>query len=192
MIDTLPKLRAKLAELYCTFLPILWECHQMVLVSLLTGELVRSIELEPRGAAMPDPFSKTERSAIMAAVRGTGNQSTELRMVRLFRHLGMTGWRRGYPVMGRPDFVFPHRRIVVFVDGCFWHGCPVHCRRPSSNQTYWNAKIARNRKRDQTVRRRLKGRGWSVLNVWEHELRRDAVERLTRRLVRFFHPPPTR
>lgn len=107
----------------------------------------------------------------MAAVRSTGNKATETVLVDLFRKHRITGWRRHWPIRGRPDFAFPKQRVAVFVDGCFWHGCPKHVRMPASNQAYWFAKIARNRARDDGVTRELRSRGWSVLRIWEHELK---------------------
>ncbi|MGH8019102.1 MAG: very short patch repair endonuclease [Opitutaceae bacterium] len=119
---------------------------------------------------MADVFSKAKRSAVMARIRATGNKDTELRLMALFRAHGITGWRRRQNLPGRPDFVFRQERLVIFVDGCFWHGCPKHFRAPKSRLTYWEPKIARNRMRDRTVNRALKQLGWKVLRVWEHAL----------------------
>jgi DNA mismatch endonuclease, patch repair protein len=78
----------------------------------------------------------------------------------------------------RADIVFPRRRVVIFVDGCFWHGCPDHCRIPTNNREYWVAKIGRNRHRDESVTAMLEGSGWHVLRVWEHEPSEAAVVRI--------------
>jgi DNA mismatch endonuclease (patch repair protein) len=75
-------------------------------------------------------------------------------------------------LVGKPDFVFPIRRLVVFVDGCFWHGCPKCQRIPSSNVPYWDRKIERNRIRDRAVNTSLRRSGWRVLRIWEHQLER--------------------
>jgi DNA mismatch endonuclease (patch repair protein) len=107
----------------------------------------------------------------MAAVRSLGNRSTELRLLEIMRSYRIAGWRRHQKLPGSPDFVFPKQRLAVFVDGCFWHGCRVHCRMPSSRVPYWQAKIARNMKRDRRIRKLLEARGWSVLRVWEHSLK---------------------
>ena len=72
-------------------------------------------------------------------------------------------------VRRRADVVFPRRRIAVFVDGCFWHGCEQHGTSPSTNATYWTVKIARNVSRDAETRRLLQDAGWVVVRVWEHE-----------------------
>jgi DNA mismatch endonuclease (patch repair protein) len=107
---------------------------------------------------------------VMAAVRSNGNRSTELRLARILRAKGITGWRRHRRFPGRPDFVFPMERVAVFVDGCLWHGCPLHCRMPKSNTAYWSRKIVRNRLRDREVEALLRKSGWNVCRIWEHAL----------------------
>lgn len=116
----------------------------------------------------------------MATVRSTGNKVTELRLARIVRTHGIKGWRRHLPLPGKPDFVFQKEHVAVFVDGCFWHGCPKHLRTPKSNQAYWRRKIAMNRMRDVRVNRVLRKGGWHVLRVWEHELKNEP--RLVKRL----------
>ena len=115
-------------------------------------------------------LTKKRRSEVMRSIRSGGNKTTELKLASIFRAHGIKGWRRRQRVPGKPDFVFWRERIALFVDGCFWHGCPVHCRRPSSNRDYWLPKILRNQKRDTVVRNFLKKGGWRVLRVWEHDL----------------------
>jgi DNA mismatch endonuclease (patch repair protein) len=73
-------------------------------------------------------------------------------------------------VDGKPDFYFPKRRLVVFADGCFWHGCKVCYRRPNTRRKYWDWKIRRNKQRDEAVDRILKTKGIVVLRFWEHEI----------------------
>ncbi len=107
---------------------------------------------------MADIWSKAKRSEVMARIRGKGNRTTEVRLAALFRVHGITGWRRQYPLPGRPDFAFPARRLAVFVDGCFWHGCPRHGTSPKGNARFWRKKIARNRERDREVNRQLRRR----------------------------------
>ena len=119
-----------------------------------------------------DTFSKQERSLIMAKVKSRGNLSTELKAIQIFNELKIVGWRRNYPVQGRPDFVFLKKRIGVFVDGCFWHGCEKHCRMPNSNQGYWQKKINKNKSRDIYVNNRFAKRGWIVFRIWEHDLKK--------------------
>ena len=131
---------------------------------------------------MPDVFTKTKRSEVMSRIRGRGNKDTELALIKLFRQHHITGWRRNQPIFGKPDFIFPAAKLAVFVDGCFWHGCPTHCRMPSSKQAYWHPKIARNKVRDKVVTTTLRKRGWRVLRIWEHELKKPS--RCLARVVR--------
>jgi len=95
---------------------------------------------------------------------------------------GITGWRRGSTLIGRPDFVFSRLKLAVFVDGCFWHGCPIHGTKPKNNAAFWRKKIATNQARDRLVTRTLRAKGWRVLRIWEHELTRQNERRLIRRL----------
>jgi len=131
---------------------------------------------------MADIWTKEKRSAVMSLIRGHGNKDTELRLIKIFRLFGIIGWRRKQKLFGKPDFVFRKQRVVVFVDGCFWHGCPKCYRRPSSNKKYWDRKFVRNRERDQQVTRLLRKSGWRVLRVWEHDLKHP--RRLLHRLAR--------
>lgn len=117
-----------------------------------------------------DTLTEAQRSERMSRVRNSGNASTELRLVQLFRRHGVIGWRRKFDLFGKPDFVFRSKRIAVFVDGCFWHGCPKHRRIPKSRRTFWEAKLERNRQRDEEVNHTLRAKGWNVLRLWECEL----------------------
>ena len=131
-----------------------------------------------------DIFSPEKRSEVMSRVRGEGNKATELRLISVFRARGIKGWRRRAKVFGKPDFVFPKLKLAVFVDGCFWHGCPAHGTIPATRRDFWEAKITRNRARDREVNRELKARGWRVLRLWEHELRAKREPVLVARLRR--------
>jgi DNA mismatch endonuclease (patch repair protein) len=131
---------------------------------------------------MADVFPTEKRSEIMAAVRSTGNKLTETKLVSIFRKYGIKGWRRHLHLQGKPDFTFRAKRVIVFVDGCFWHGCPKHLRMPSSNRAYWEKKIAANMARDRLNTNQLRRAGWKVLRVWGHEL--DSEQRVLRRLTK--------
>ena len=121
---------------------------------------------------MPDVFTKAKRSAVMARIRGHGNKDTELALMKLFRQHRITGWRRHQKVFGKPDFVFWQMRLALFVDGCFWHGCPKHCKIPAGNRAFWKKKFAANIARDRRVNRELRKLGWRVMRIWEHDLAR--------------------
>jgi DNA mismatch endonuclease (patch repair protein) len=121
-----------------------------------------------------DKFTRDKRSEIMARVRSRGNATTELRALRILRSGAITGWRRHLPIFGRPDFAFFKSRTALFIDGCFWHGCPRCYEAPKSSSAFWLRKLAKNRKRDMEVSRQLRRRGWKVLRVWECRLKSPA------------------
>jgi DNA mismatch endonuclease (patch repair protein) len=106
-------------------------------------------------------------------------------VIAIFRSRGIKGWRRHQALPGKPDFVFRRERLAVFVDGCFWHGCPSHLRMPASNVAYWNAKIARNMARDRRVNGELRRAGWTVVRIWEHAL--SEPNRVAARLLRLLN-----
>ncbi|MFA5058632.1 MAG: very short patch repair endonuclease [Opitutaceae bacterium] len=137
---------------------------------------------------MSDIFSKRKRSQLMATIRSRGNKRTEGALVVLLRRHKIFGWRRHLPVFGRPDFIFPKLRLAIFVDGCFWHGCALHGTMPKHNETYWHAKLARNKVRDRLVTRTLRAQNWRVVRIWEHELCRHNEERLIAKLRRAVFP----
>jgi len=100
---------------------------------------------------MSDVFTKAKRSQVMSRIRAHGNKDTELALIRLFRAAGIKGWRRRQPMFGKPDFIFPKSKLAVFVDGCFWHGCPEHLTLPMNNRSFWARKLDANRRRDRLV-----------------------------------------
>src|ERR1019366_10470136 len=101
---------------------------------------------------MADVHTPEQRSRNMAAVRSRGNLSTEKALrFRLVRS-GISGWRLcPADLSGKPDFVFDDARLAVFVDGCYWHGCPKCYRPPASNKGFWSLKFKRNKARDRKV-----------------------------------------
>lgn len=136
---------------------------------------------------MPDVFTKEKRSEVMSRIRGKGNRRTEGVLLKLFREEGMTGWRRHLKLPGKPDFTFRKERLTVFVDGCFWHGCPKCYRAPKGNRKFWENKVSRNRERDREVNRVLRIRGWRVLRIAEHSLKRLGRKRLISRIEKSLH-----
>jgi DNA mismatch endonuclease (patch repair protein) len=117
-----------------------------------------------------DIYSKAKRSEVMSRIRGRGNKDTEVALAKLFRRHKITGWRRNQKIFGKPDFVFRRERLAVFVDGCFWHGCPKHGTKPKGNAAFWKKKFARNQARDRLVNCTMRRTGWRVLRIWEHIL----------------------
>lgn len=132
---------------------------------------------------MTDIWTTAKRSEVMSRIRSKGNLRTELRLIEIMRAHGITGWRRHQPLAGTPDFTFRSERLAVFVDGCFWHGCQKCYRTPTSNESYWAAKVAGNRVRDRRVAATLRRAGWRVVRIWEHQLRLEP-RRVVRRLVK--------
>lgn len=120
---------------------------------------------------MADVFDSKKRSDIMSKVRSNNNKSTELALIKFFKENKITGWKRNYPVKGHPDFVFLDKKIAVFVDGCFWHGHDCRNTRPSDNAEYWQRKRERNIKHDKEVTAMFENRGWTVIRIWECELK---------------------
>jgi DNA mismatch endonuclease (patch repair protein) len=134
---------------------------------------------------MSDVFSKSKRSEVMSLIRSRGNKATEVAFMKLLRSHRISGWRRhmslrlketgkadgGRRPFVKPDFVFRRPRIAVFIDGCFWHGCRLHGTNPARNAEFWHAKLATNKARDQFVTKSLRRSRWTVLRIWEHQLR---------------------
>lgn len=112
----------------------------------------------------------------MSRIRSRNNKSTELRLRSILRANKLNGWRRHQPLPGAPDFAFGSAKLAVFVDGCFWHGCPKCYKAPGKNAAFWAEKVAYNRRRDRHIARTLRSRDWSVIRIWEHSLKNpDAV-----------------
>lgn len=129
-----------------------------------------------------DIFKKEKRSDIMRAVRSTGNKSTEIALIKIFREYNVKGWRRNYKLFGNPDFVFPTKRIAIFVDGCFWHGHNCRKTTPEDNKEYWENKKHRNIVRDKKVNRTLRKLDWIVIRLWECELKKNKYKRKINRI----------
>jgi DNA mismatch endonuclease, patch repair protein len=121
-----------------------------------------------------DHVTTEVRSKIMAAVHSRGNTTTELPLAKLLWAAGIRGYRKHWPVAGKPDFAWPGRKIAVFVDGCFWHGCS--CKYlPRTNTEFWRNKIETNKRRDRRVAQSLRREGWTVLRIKECVVRKAAT-----------------
>ena len=120
----------------------------------------------------------------MRAIRSSGNRSTELRLKAILARHAITGWKlHPKDAPGNADFYFPEKRVAIFVDGCFFHGCTRCGHIPRTNRTYWAAKIARNKRRDKIILRALRAKGYKVTRIWECQLRNHSRHCLRRILL---------
>jgi DNA mismatch endonuclease (patch repair protein) len=130
---------------------------------------------------MPDSWASSPTArAIMVANRGRDTRPA-LALRSAVHRLGLRFRVEVAPLQGlrrTADLLFPKARVVVLLDGCFWHGCPIHFRLPRTNQMYWLAKISANRVRDADTDRRFSSAGWTVVRVWEHESPSEAADRV--------------
>lgn len=118
-----------------------------------------------------DVHDKATRSYNMSRIRSR-NTEPEIRLRKMLWLCKLRGYRLRARLPGKPDIVFSRAKLAVFIDGCFWHGCPA-CgdgRMPSSNLSYWTDKRRRNIERDKSRNRELEEMGWKVLRLWEHEV----------------------
>ena len=146
--------------------------------------LANSSTLQAPGSSR-DVLSPSQRSRCMSRNKGR-DTGPEISLRRSCWAIGLR-YRLHTKLPGRPDIVFPGAKVVVFVDGCFWHGCPEHYVAPKTRQEFWRAKRESNRQRDRKVNDALDSAGWHVLRIWEHDLRtkdqRTRVAGEIRRLV---------
>lgn len=136
------------------------------------------------GGGLVVPYPEPADSAATRAAKGNRRTDTKPE-VRLRSALHRRGLRfrkdlllRCGGLRVRPDIVFPRRRLCVFVDGCFWHGCPLHQKVPHRNREYWAPKLRRNVERDRQVEAALTSEGWGFVRVWEHEPIDEAADRV--------------
>jgi len=122
---------------------------------------------------MTDTLTPGERSQLMGRIRSSGT-TPEMLLRKALWTAGLR-YRLKNKLPGKPDLVFPAVKVAVFVDGCFWHGCPLHGRVPKSNQRFWLGKFTRNIARDLAASAALSSLGWLVLRFWEHEVEQDLV-----------------
>ena len=132
---------------------------------------------------MSDIFDKRTRSEIMRSVKSKNTKSTELALIKLFKENHITGWRHNYNVKGHPDFVFLNKRIAIFVDGCFWHGHDCRNTRPADQAEYWAKKRERNIQHDKEITLMFEKRGWTVVRIWECELKKKNLPQTKERIL---------
>lgn len=130
-----------------------------------------------------DIFSKKKRSEVMSHIKSKGSKIEKL--------VGKFLWSYGFRyrknvrnMFGNPDFVMKKHKMVVFADSCFWHGCKQHGIFPKSNTYFWKQKILRNSKRDFQVNKHYKKLKWSVIRIWEHDLKTEKGIRKIQKIIR--------
>lgn len=132
---------------------------------------------------MPDVLSPSQRSYCMSRIQANNTRPELVLRKALWAHGFRYRLKNKFP--GRPDLFFSSRKLVVFIDGCFWHNCPLHCQVPQTNQLFWQKKLSKNKERDEKVRRTLESEGWRVLRIWEHEIKNDLPGCINRVLKAF-------
>jgi DNA mismatch endonuclease (patch repair protein) len=131
-----------------------------------------------------DTLTKTQRSYCMARIRSK-NTGPEKALIAEIRSRRLKGYRLHCNLPGKPDIYFQRARLAVFVDGCFWHGCPKCYVRPSTNRDFWTAKVTRNQQRAKNVAVELRKEEVGIIRLWEHQIRASparCAERIQRRL----------
>jgi DNA mismatch endonuclease, patch repair protein len=121
---------------------------------------------------MTDVLTKDQRAYNMSMIRGK-NTGPEIKLRKLLWSQGIRGYRIHYNLLGKPDIVFTKNKIAIFIDGCFWHKCPVDFQEPEIRKEFWMKKINSNVERDKKVNEYLKAEGWVVVRFWEHEIKRN-------------------
>ena len=129
-----------------------------------------------------DIFSNEKRSTVMKAIKSKNTKTTELKMIQIFKDNHIIGWRRTYPLKGKPDFVFPKQRVAIFVDGCFWHGHDCRNITPKDNAEFWTKNRTYNKAHDLEVSNFLILKGWIVLRIWECELKKRNVNQTLKKI----------
>ncbi|MBQ0963645.1 very short patch repair endonuclease [Streptomyces sp. RK23] len=125
--------------------------------------------------------------------QGSRDTAPEIAVRRLLHASGLR-YRVNVPVPGMPrrtiDIVFPRAKVAIFLDGCFWHGCPLHATQPKSNAEWWRTKLDKNMARDVETTGHLRDQGWTVLRFWEHEAPEDVANQVSECLTEAVFPAP--
>lgn len=121
---------------------------------------------------MTDVLTKEQRANNMSKIRGKNTQP-EIKFRKLLWSMGIRGYRIHYNLPGKPDIVFTKKKIAIFIDGCFWHQCPIDFQEPETRKEFWMNKIQSNIDRDKKVNGQLNNDGWTVIRIWEHEIKKE-------------------
>ncbi|MCY8516674.1 very short patch repair endonuclease [Bacillus atrophaeus] len=121
-----------------------------------------------------DNVSKEKRSNTMKAVKSKNTKIEKVVCKKIWRR-GIRFRKNVKDLKGKPDIAIKKYKIVIFIDSCFWHGCPLHGRIPKSNVEFWNNKIKHNIERDKSINQYYTRKGWNILRIWEHDLNKKKV-----------------
>ena len=124
---------------------------------------------------MSDVLTQEQRKYNMSRIKGK-NTGPEVKLRKMLFAKGIRGYRIHYDLLGKPDIVFVKKKIVIFIDGCFWHKCPVCFQEPETRKEFWMKKIQSNVERDIRVNELLQIEGWKILRFWEHDMRKKPDE----------------
>lgn len=131
---------------------------------------------------MADTMTSEQRRKTMSSIRAVS---------KLESIVASELWKKGYrfrrntrKMVGTPDISIKKYKVVIFIDSCFWHQCPIHGTMPKSNVEFWEKKFTRNKQRDRKVNAHYEEKGWNIKRVWEHEVRKD-LDRVTMELGEF-------
>jgi DNA mismatch endonuclease (patch repair protein) len=133
---------------------------------------------------MTDVHNQEQRKFNMSRIRAK-NTGPEVKFRKLLFANGMRGYRVHYNLLGKPDVVFIKKKIAIFIDGCFWHKCPVCFKEPETRKEFWMKKINSNIERDKKADLQLQKDGWLVIRIWEHEIRKNperCIEKIMEKL----------
>ncbi|MDG6250408.1 very short patch repair endonuclease [Methanocalculus sp.] len=128
---------------------------------------------------MTDVLTKDQRKLNMSRNRGK-NTSPEILFRKKLCARGFRGYRIHTSLPGKPDIVFIRQKLAIFIDGCFWHKCPLHFKEPETRKDFWMNKINSNVERDKMVNGELEKIGYTVIRIWEHEIKQDSDKALER------------
>jgi len=121
---------------------------------------------------MADVLTPEQRTYNMSKIRGK-NTGPEIKLRKMLWSEGIRGYRIHYKLPGKPDIVFTKKKIAIFIDGCFWHKCPACFQEPETRKEFWMKKIQSNVDRDKKVNEQLQAEGWTIIRIWEHEIRKE-------------------
>ena len=139
---------------------------------------------------MTDVLTPDQRKLNMSRVRGK-NTGPEIKLRKLLWSRGIRGYRIHHNLLGKPDIVFTKKKIAIFIDGCFWHKCPVCFHEPETRKEFWVKKISSNVERDEKVNLQLQKEGWTVRRFWEHEVRKNP-EKILSKIIDLLHRKNTK